>query len=393
MTQRIAVIGAGVLGLSLARSLAFSGAKVTVFEQNTAGSGTSQISFAWINSNGKTPESYHQLNVAGIDEHKRLQRDASTSTPWLLETGTWEWATDEGIQAQLEQRAEQLNTQGYTACAVQRKALLAQFPELRLDPRIQKGWYFPTECLLYPSLFIARLLADIRSTPTLFRQNSEVVSIEESAHAAKLTLASGESWEGDQVVIATGRWSPELSAQLGWQLDLVDANVGGKRACSLLARTSALPLQINSNIMTPELNIRPDGGGRLLLQALDLDDHTDPARSPALDGLIGKEFLRRLRRLFINTEGARIEQIETGQRALPADGLPAVGYMTPLQRTYLLVTHSGMTLAPILSRLVTEEMIKGDRSTLLASYAPQRVLKPLSGIKSPSPPAYLPSAQ
>ncbi|WP_312838978.1 FAD-dependent oxidoreductase, partial [Pantoea piersonii] len=60
MTQRIAVIGAGVLGLSVARMLALQGAQVTLFDKGAPGAGTSQISFAWVNANGKSPESYHR---------------------------------------------------------------------------------------------------------------------------------------------------------------------------------------------------------------------------------------------------------------------------------------------------------------------------------------------
>lgn len=40
MPQRIAVIGAGVLGLAVAQSLSRRGAQVTVFDKNYPGSGT-----------------------------------------------------------------------------------------------------------------------------------------------------------------------------------------------------------------------------------------------------------------------------------------------------------------------------------------------------------------
>lgn len=91
MPQRIAVIGAGVLGLAVAQSLSRRGAQVTVFDKNYPGSGTSQISYAWVNANGKEPTSYHDLNAHAIDEHKRWQASHPASPRWLLETGTLEW--------------------------------------------------------------------------------------------------------------------------------------------------------------------------------------------------------------------------------------------------------------------------------------------------------------
>lgn len=393
MTQRIAVIGAGVLGLSVAHRLALQGAQVTLFDKGVPGAGTSQISFAWVNANGKSPESYHRLNEAGIHAHKRLQRDAGAQAPWLLETGTWEWATDPAVQAQLEKRLQSLSALGYPWQPVSRDALLAHFPELQLASPVQQAFFFPSECLLYPSLLIGWLLSQVKRSGGRIVTQQEVVSIAEHADGAALELASGEQWRGDRIILATGRWSPELLTQLGLTLAMTDANRPDRVACSFLAHTDPLPIQINSNIISPELNVRPDGGGRLMLQALDLDDYADPARPASVDGLIGQEFLRRLRRMFSQTQGARLASIEVGQRSRPADGLPAMGYVTSRQRVYLMATHSGMTLAPLLGELVAEEVMAGRRSSMLADFAPQRLLTPFNGKSGSQAPAYLPAAQ
>ncbi|WBV23754.1 NAD(P)/FAD-dependent oxidoreductase [Pantoea piersonii] len=393
MTQRIAVIGAGVLGLSVARMLALQGAQVTLFDKGAPGAGTSQISFAWVNANGKSPESYHRLNAAGIEAHKRLQQISRAPAPWLLETGTWEWAAEPAIQAELEKRLTKLTALGYPWRTVTREALLAHFPELRLDSRIQQGWFFPSECLLYPSLLIGWLLTQVRRLGGTLISQTEVVTLSEHPDGAALELSNGEQWTGDRVILAAGRWSAELLRQLGLDLAMTDANRPDRVACSFLAYTDPLPIQINSNIISPELNVRPDGGGRLILQALDLDDYADPARPASTDGLIGQEFLRRLRRMFIQTEDARIAKIEVGQRSRPADGLPAVGYATHHQRVYLMASHSGMTLAPLLGELVANEIITGERSEMLADFAPQRLMRPFIGKSEGLAPAYLPAAQ
>ncbi|MEZ3498336.1 NAD(P)/FAD-dependent oxidoreductase [Pantoea sp. KPR_PJ] len=393
MTQRIAVIGAGIIGLSVARMLALKGAQVTLFDKSVPGAGTSQISFAWVNANGKSPESYHSLNAAGIEAHKRLQRNSGATTPWLLETGTWEWAADSAMRAQLETRVARLIRLGYPSQTVTREALLAHFPELRLDARIQQGWFFPSECLLYPGLLIGWLRNQVRSLGGQLFPYTEVIALSEQASGVTLELSDGERWVGDRVILATGRWSAELVSQLGFDLAMTDANRPDNVACSFLAYTDPLPLQINSNIISPELNIRPEGGGRLLLQALDLDEHADPARPVSTEGAIGQAFLRRLRRMFVQTEGARIARIEVGQRSRPADGLPALGFVGGSGRIYLMVSHSGMTLAPVLGELVAEEMMTGRRSEMLADFAPQRLMTPFTGKSGGNTPAYLPAAQ
>lgn len=392
MPQRIAVIGAGVLGLAVAQCLSRQGAQVTVFDKGCPGGGTSQISYAWVNANGKDPASYHALNAHATEAHRRWQASHPASPRWLLETGTLEWAADPAIHQQLTRRAGKLTALGYPCETRDREALLSALPGLRLDPRVQQACFFSSECLLYPSLYIASLLADLHASGGRLISQSEVTTLAESDRGVHLTLASGEEWRGDQLVLATGRWAPELLSQCGVELAMTNANRADPVACSFLAHTQPLPILLNCNLITPELNVRPDGGGRLMLQALDLDQHADPARPVSPDGLIGKEMLRRLQRLFRHSEGAKIEKIETGQRSRPADGLPALGYLSASSKIYLMVTHSGMTLAPLLGRLVAEEMLSGTVSPMLNDFAPHRLLRPLSaGIRCA--PAYLPAAQ
>jgi glycine/D-amino acid oxidase-like deaminating enzyme len=55
-------------------------------------------------------------------------------------------------------------------------------------------------------------------------------------------------------------------------------------------------------------------------------------------------------------------------RAMPADRLPIIGPMPGLESLYLPVTPSGVTLAPILGRLVAAE---------IAEKVPERLLEPM----------------
>lgn len=79
---RVAVAGAGVIGLASARALAARRADVTVLERDRVGSGTGRTTFAWVNANGERPDGY--LDVAGLREHARIQRDHPSDTPWFI---------------------------------------------------------------------------------------------------------------------------------------------------------------------------------------------------------------------------------------------------------------------------------------------------------------------
>lgn len=330
---RIAVIGAGVIGLSVTRSLARLGAQVSILEQSRLGAGTSSTTFAWINSNGKRPDSYHALNCAGMAEHRALQADSIGEARWLDVCGTYEWAIDAARQAQLEARASALKALGYAVEAISRASLQQRIPELRIDAR---------------------------SHGAVLHEHTGVVDIAETPDGVTLELSSCRAGNAGKAIIAcfaTGRWTPELMPALGVSLAMLDPNRPDKRACGFLASTDPQFVQLRANLIGPELNVRPDGGGRLLLQATDLDDRADPVHQAAVDGYIGREMLARLRRLFANTEHARIERLSVGQRSRPADGLPAVGFVTARQRAYVVATHSGMTLGPLLGRLVAEELV------------------------------------
>jgi len=72
---RVVVVGAGIVGASIAYHLARRGAEVTVCEKERPGAGATGKSFAWINSTfSKQPRSYFELNRDGMAAWRRLER-------------------------------------------------------------------------------------------------------------------------------------------------------------------------------------------------------------------------------------------------------------------------------------------------------------------------------
>ncbi|WAH61897.1 FAD-dependent oxidoreductase (plasmid) [Pseudomonas silvicola] len=133
------------------------GVQVTIFEQQHIGAGTSSTTFAWVNSNGKQPLSYHQLNALAMEEHTRLQLSQTNGLRWLETCGTWEWAAEGEAQQRLLQRATSLQSLGYTAHEVTPDALQREVPDLRSQAVSGSVWHFPTESVLHPALYLSRL--------------------------------------------------------------------------------------------------------------------------------------------------------------------------------------------------------------------------------------------
>ena len=72
-------------------------------------------------------------------------------------------------------------------------------------------------------------------------------------------------------------------------------------------------------------------------------------------------------------EALGVTRAVVGLRALTADLLPAVGPLS--DRTYVAVTHSGITLAPALGELVAAEVLGRGEEPLLAPFRPDRLTR------------------
>ncbi len=112
--MRVAVVGAGIVGASVAFRLARSGVRVWLLDECRPASGTTSSSFAWVNANSKIPREYFELNRAGMEEHLRLGHELPGGAPWLHTGGNLILAEDADGEA-LGRRVERLRSWGYAA--------------------------------------------------------------------------------------------------------------------------------------------------------------------------------------------------------------------------------------------------------------------------------------
>src|SRR5262245_61588412 len=72
---RVVIVGAGIIGSSIASHLAARRVAVPVLDQHQPCAGASSHSFAWLNAFGKSPASYHELNRRSMDMWPRLAEE------------------------------------------------------------------------------------------------------------------------------------------------------------------------------------------------------------------------------------------------------------------------------------------------------------------------------
>ncbi|NRG39347.1 FAD-binding oxidoreductase [Rathayibacter sp. VKM Ac-2835] len=377
--SRIAVIGAGVVGLSVAAELGRRGHEVVVLEAGTVGSGTSSTSYAWINSNGKSPREYYDLNLRGL----ALMHEQGGGSDWFVGSGHLEWPVDAAHARDLETRVARLESYGYPVEWLDSAEARRRAPVLRM-PDDQRVAFFPSEGYVHPALLLVELFRRCGRAGVEVRERTPVAAIEPQGEGAIVRTTDGASLEVDTVVSCVGRWTEQLTGMLGSPVPMVSTAEVGGAGVGYLAVTTPVPVDFAPLLSHTGLNVRPAGGGRFLLQSTVLDADADSARRYGLDSEVATTLRDRFRALFRHAGGAEIESFVVGQRAMPADGWPAVGRLAPDSPLYVVATHSGVTLSLALGDWVARE-IDGEEQEALRTFRPARLLDPAARFAAPVP--------
>jgi glycine/D-amino acid oxidase-like deaminating enzyme len=361
----VIVVGAGIVGASVAYRLAQSGAKVSVLEADRVGGGTSGVSFAWTNSNAKTPRSYHDLNVAGMRAHAAL-KDEFGSTPWFHQSGSLEWRVGSEDVATQAQKVARLRDWGYAAEFIDKKRLKELEPELAIDAVSDEAQivFCPEEGWVDPVLYAGTMLRAARDRyGAKITCGVKVTGLEKrGGRITGVSDAQGQVHGADIVVNCTGRWANEI----------IDRTLPLAPTVGFLAFTPPVGVALHRPFHAPDLDVRPDGAGRLMLRKDSLDDRFKTLEQRGPDCEEAQIALASAVELLPGLKGTRIEAVRTTVRPIPADGLSAVGPAGGVEGYYIVVTHSGVTLSPFLAKAVTDEVLNGRERPELADFRPAR---------------------
>ena len=136
--KNVAVIGAGIMGASIAWRLAERGVHVTLIDKSQPGGGASSHSFAWINAGAKEPIGYHNLNRRSLEMWPRFAADigdhGDPDSVGLRWGGKVSWESDPVAAEGLVARVRQLQSWGYPTRLIDAEELNRLEPALSVGP-------------------------------------------------------------------------------------------------------------------------------------------------------------------------------------------------------------------------------------------------------------------
>jgi glycine/D-amino acid oxidase-like deaminating enzyme len=162
----------------------------------------------------------------------------------------------------------------------------------------------------------------------------------------------------DVVVLAAGAATPALAAAAGASVPLVEAP-------GILVRTRPAPPLARRVLLTQRAQVWQARDGSLVVgDALGRPGEVGPSEV--------ERVLAAVRSFLPAAAGVGPAEARLGWRPMPRDERPIAGFAREAPGLYLAVAHSGVTLAPLLGRLVADEILSGGPSPALAAYRPER---------------------
>ncbi|MGW8331171.1 NAD(P)/FAD-dependent oxidoreductase [Streptomyces sp. NPDC055897] len=362
--ERVAVIGVGVIGASVGWNLSRHGAEVVFIDAGQPGEGVTNWSFSWVNASNKTArKSYFDLNVAGMAAHLEL---AGTIGPdsWWYPSGHLRWADDPAAEAKFLETAELLAGWDYRVEMYSGAEVRSRFEPALTMPDDVPVLFYPDEAWVHGRHLVGRLVSQAVASSAELRSGNAVRDIGTGADGSirSVALSDGSRLDVDIVVNAAG---PSASHVAG----LVARRLPMRREPGVVARIDCAQVPVHRAMHAPHIEIRPAGDTSVVLHSREIDALIDTGDDP---GQLARLLHESARHVVPELGNSRIAETRIVDRPIPADGWPSVGAVPSVPGYYEAVSHSGITLGPVIGRLLASEILSGKRDELLADFRPER---------------------
>ncbi|WP_273566670.1 NAD(P)/FAD-dependent oxidoreductase [Maribacter halichondriae] len=414
MSKNIIIIGGGIVGLSSAYYLQKEGHQVTVIDKSDITSGASFVNAGYLTPSHIIPLASPGKIAQGIKWMFNSSSPFYMKPRWDVDFFKWSWyfhksSTREKVEKaipvikdvnlfsrdlfeemkasgdmgdfHLERRGLLMLYQTDTAyeheMEVARKVsyLGLEVSELnksqldRLEPKIKinaKGAiHYECDGHTTPTELMPKLLKYLRDSGVVVRTNEEVLDISVKNGVVKELVTSLGTYQTDQVVLAAGSWSGNLSKKLQINLPLQP----GKGYRINIHRP--LGISMPAILMERNMAVTPMQGFTRFAGTMEFSGINTVVRKERVLAIANgaKTFYPELE---ITQE--EIDDAKTGMRPVSPDGLPYIGKSSKLKNLTFATGHAmmGWSLGPATGKLVSE-IIDGKKTSMdISAFDPNR---------------------
>lgn len=343
------VIGAGIVGASIAYHLARKGAEVTVIDRTGAAAGATGKSFAWINVHHFKSEAYHRLRYQSLVEYHRLDRelDGKLGLSWC---GALSF---DAVGEAFDRRVEGFRNFGYPAEVVTHNRFHDLEPHYGHPPG--RALHLSLEAAVDPATACAGLIdaAVSHGASTLF--GPEITTIRTSGGRVVGVTTSAGPIDAARVVVAAGVGAETILKSAGLRLPMTNRP-------GVMLHSKPVAKVLNHVIWGDRIHLKQQRDGRLVIGEVFSEGRGD------LDAATIAEMMLADAKRHLPDVDLEIERTTIGLRPIPKDGMPVVGMADAIDNLYIAVMHSGVTLAPIVGRMAADELLDGVSFDMLAPY-------------------------
>lgn len=362
---RVAVVGGGVIGLSVAWRAAVAGHPVTLFDPEpatgaswVAGGMLAPVTEAWPGE--ETVLELGEESLARWPEFaERLTADAFE--PGLSTAGTVVAASDPGDAAQLEVLAGYLHRVGREAELVAGRELRRRVPGL--SSSLRAGLFVPGDLAVDNRKLLRALLQACEH-----RGVQVVREWVDAVRADVVSTASGE-YACDVVVLAAGARSALLHDELSDQVRPLKGEI-----LRLRARRSSLPppsVTVRAVVESRPLYLVPRADGEVVVGATQYEAGFD--ETVAAGGI--RTLLESAERVYPSLAEYELCEVAAGLRAASADNLPLIGRLSDGVLVASGHYRNGLLHAPLTADAVLAVVDGGELPGYAAEADPARVRK------------------
>ncbi|MFO7301471.1 MAG: glycine oxidase ThiO [Acidobacteriota bacterium] len=367
--MRVIVLGAGIIGATIAEALAQRGADVAVLDMRGPNRGASQASAGMLTPyiEGEADSPLLNLCVRSLslyDSFVARLLEVSRGGIEYARTGTLEIALDDDGVAKLLGNKVWLDTIGVESEWLDGNAVRSFEPSI--TPAAHGGLLTLDHGLVGVTSLMNALVHQARLAGATFEFPVEVHTVAQVGDRVEVTSVD-RTWTGDAAVIAGGSWSRRV--RIPGVPSLPVRPVRGQ----LLHLQWCEGDQPGRICWGPHCYAVPWSDGTVLVGATMEEVGFDEGTTVAGVNTLTSAAIE----LLPHATGARLDAIRVGLRPMLPDELPAIGPFAAAPRIVAATGHyrNGVLLAPLTAELVTGYLLDNVRDDLFEITTPDRFAK------------------